>query len=105
MKKIIFAEIIALLAAAVIAAPCQSPPKKESSETRPYRLEFTVKGWKDTTAYLPPYFGELTYLRDTAKVDNKGRFVFHGKGLPQGVYIIVLNKNKIFDFVVGKTAT
>lgn len=103
MKRIIFAKIIAILTGAVVTASCQSPPQKENSETQPYRLEFTVKGWKDTTAYLAHYFGELTYLKDTAKVDQKGRFVFDGKGLPQGVYIIVLNKNKIFDFAVGKT--
>lgn len=103
MKKIILAKIMSIVVAVVITASCQSPASKENSETKPYRLEFTVKGWKDTTAYLAHYFGELTYLKDTAKVDTKGHFVFDGKGLQQGIYIIVLNKNKVFDFVVGKT--
>lgn len=67
-----------------------------------YKLDFTVKGWKDTTAYLGHYYGEQTLLRDTAKVNSNGSFTFDNKkSLPQGVYFIVLNKSKIFDFVVG----
>jgi hypothetical protein len=41
-------------------------------------------------------------LNDTARVNNAGYFYFDNtKTLPQGVYFIVLNKSKIFDFVVG----
>lgn len=67
-----------------------------------YKIEFQVKGWKDTTAYLGSYYGEQTRLNDTARVNNAGYFYFDNiKTLPQGVYFIVLNKSKIFDFVVG----
>ncbi|HNR74606.1 MAG TPA: DUF4369 domain-containing protein, partial [Cyclobacteriaceae bacterium] len=67
-----------------------------------YKLDFTVKGWKDTTAYLGSYYGEQTRLNDTARVNSAGKFSFDNvKPLPQGVYFIVLNKSKIFDFVVG----
>lgn len=67
-----------------------------------YKIEFQVKGWKDTTAYLGSYYGEQTRLNDTARVTNTGYFYFDNtKTLPQGVYFIVLNKSKIFDFVVG----
>jgi len=67
-----------------------------------YKIEFQVKGWKDTTAYLGSYYGEQTRLNDTARVNNGGYFYFDNtKTLPQGVYFIVLNKSKIFDFVVG----
>ena len=67
-----------------------------------YKIDFQIKGWKDTTAYLGHYFSESTYIRDTAKVDSKGVFTFDGnKPLLQGVYFLVLAKNRIFDFVVG----
>jgi thiol-disulfide isomerase/thioredoxin len=67
-----------------------------------YKLDFNVKGWKDTTVYLGHYYGEQTLLRDTARVNSQGVFYFDNtKTLPQGVYFLVLNKSKIFDFVVG----
>ena len=67
-----------------------------------YKINFKIKGWKDTTVYLGHFYGESTYLKDTARVNKSGEFFFDNKNtLPQGVYFLVLNKNKIFDFVVG----
>ncbi len=71
-----------------------------------YKLDFTVKGWKDTTVYLGLYTGEQTYVRDTARVSSSGSFTFEGKNpLGQGVYFLVLNKNKFFDFVISQDQT
>jgi peroxiredoxin len=68
-----------------------------------YKIDFKVKGLKDTTAYLGYYYGESTYVTDTAKVDSEGAFTFVGKKtLPQGVYLLVMNKTKIFDLVVSQ---
>ena len=67
-----------------------------------YKIDFKVKGLKDTTAYLGHYKGESTYLRDTAKVNSQGIFSFDGKlTLGQGVYFLVMNKTRVFEFVVG----
>lgn len=73
------------------------------AQTRPgYAIKFAVKGLKDTTVFLGYYYGESTFVRDTAKVDKNGRFVFDGnKPLPQGIYFLVLNKTRLFDFAVG----
>lgn len=69
-----------------------------------YNLQFKVDGLKDTTAYLGYYYGESTFVKDTSKVDSKGEFHFDGKqALRQGVYFIVLNKTRIFEFVVGSS--
>jgi thiol-disulfide isomerase/thioredoxin len=69
-----------------------------------YAIRFKIDGLKDTTAYLGYYFDESTYVRDTARVNGKGEFVFDGKQtLPQGVYFLVLDKSRIFDFVIGST--
>jgi peroxiredoxin len=69
-----------------------------------YYIQFRVDGWKDTTAYLGHYYSESTYIKDTARVNSKGEFTFDGKKpLPTGVYMLVLDKSKIFEFVIGKT--
>src|SRR6478736_9358965 len=67
-----------------------------------YKIEFKIKGWKDTTAYLGFYNWDQTFVKDTAKVNGQGDFFFDNpKSLTQGVYFLMLNKSIIFDFVVG----
>ena len=68
-----------------------------------YSIRFKVDGLKDTTAYLGYYYGESTFVKDTAHVNHTGDFVFDGKQkLPQGVYFLVLNRTRIFELVVGQ---
>lgn len=68
-----------------------------------YKIDIKIKGLKDTTAYLGYYYGETTYLKDTAKVNSQGMVTFKGKkSLPEGVYFFVLNKTKFFDFIVSQ---
>lgn len=67
-----------------------------------YSLDFQVKGWSDTTAYLGYYYGESTYIKDTATVDSKGKFSFEAnESLDKGMYMLVLDKTKAFEFLVG----
>lgn len=68
-----------------------------------YKIDFQIEGLSDTTTYLGYYYGEGTYLRDTALVDDAGRFSFEGnEHLPAGIYFLVLDKTRLFDFVVNK---
>jgi len=70
-----------------------------------YDIRFNVAGLKDTTAYLAYHFGESTYIhiKDTARVNSKGEFAFTGKeALQPGIYLLVMNKTKVMEFVVGK---
>jgi peroxiredoxin len=67
-----------------------------------YSIRFRIAGLQDTTVYLGYYYGESTFVRDTARVNKQGQFVFDGKqALPQGIYFLVLNKTRLFDMVVG----
>ncbi|HNP96843.1 MAG TPA: DUF4369 domain-containing protein, partial [Cyclobacteriaceae bacterium] len=67
-----------------------------------YKLDFKVKGLKDTTAYLGYYYGEQTYVKDTAKVNASGAFQFNGPSpLAQGIYFLVLGKTRIFELAVS----
>lgn len=68
-----------------------------------YDLQFSITGLRDTTVWLGYYYGETTYKKDTAVVNEKGEFAFKGsETLPQGVYLIALNKSRILEFVVGE---
>ena len=39
-----------------------------------FRFEGQVKGIKDTTCMLAYYYGDKQYAKDTADIDNDGRF-------------------------------
>jgi len=68
-----------------------------------YQIDLKVQGLADTTAYLGNYYGESTYLIDTAQVNHAGEFSFFGKKpLGQGVYFLVINKTRLFEFVVSE---
>jgi thiol-disulfide isomerase/thioredoxin len=67
-----------------------------------YKIEFKIKGWKDTTAYLGFYNWDQKFVKDTARVNSQGVFFFDNpKSLTQGVYFLILDKSLIFDFVVS----
>ena len=68
-----------------------------------YKIDFEVKGLKDTVTYLGYYHGESTYIKDTTTVNAAGKFSFDGQSaLDQGVYFLVLNRTRLFEFTVGE---
>lgn len=67
-----------------------------------YKIDFKIKGLKDTSIYLGYYLQEQTFVKDTTHVARDGSFTFKGaKALPHGVYFLVLDKTSIFQMVVG----
>lgn len=67
-----------------------------------YNLQFKITGLRDTTVLLGFYYGESTYVKDTARVNSKGEFAFDGKEpLKHGVYFLVLDKTRIFEMVIS----
>ena len=71
-------------------------------QTDGYQVRFKINGLKDTTVLVANYYGNGTYVKDTLKVDSKGTAVFKaGDDLPKGLYILVINDKKYFDFVVN----
>lgn len=67
-------------------------------------IRFKIKGYKDTTAIIAHYYGDNQYIpKDTARFDSKGGLQFKGKKeLPEGVYLLVLPRNKYVEFLVGE---
>ncbi len=73
--------------------------------TKGYKIKFQITGLQDTVCYLANYYGDKTYLVDTALVDKKGKFVFEGDSLlPGGIYIVAgEHNNRILEFMVDKS--
>ncbi len=69
-----------------------------------YKIKIRIKGIQDTVCYLANYYGDKTYLTDTAIVDSKGKFIFEGDTtLPGGIYIVAgQSNNKYFEFIIDK---
>jgi thiol-disulfide isomerase/thioredoxin len=67
----------------------------------PYDIKIRVKELKDSTCFLVYYYGDKQYSFDTARADKNGLMVFKGKkAADPGMYMLVLNKRKLFDFLV-----
>ncbi len=68
-----------------------------------FSIKGKIKGIKDTTVFLAHYFGyNQQVIKDTAKVDSEGNFLFKGdKKLPEGLYLVSLPKGKYFDIIIG----
>jgi peroxiredoxin len=67
-----------------------------------YKINGKIEGLKDTTIYLGYYYGEGTFVKDTAQINHTGEFVFEDrKPLPKGVYFLVLDRAKLFEIVIG----
>lgn len=94
MRRILF--LLVLIIGIGHQANAQSKPG--------YEIKFKITGLSDTTVYLGYYYADGTYVRDTARVNKTGDFVFDGKEvLPHGIYFLILDKTRLFEpgFVVG----
>jgi hypothetical protein len=62
-----------------------------------YRIEVQMNGYAEKELYLGYYFGDKTYVKDTAYANGDGKFVFRGKELlPSGIYIVVVKPSNNF---------
>lgn len=67
-----------------------------------YVIKFQVKGIKDTICLIATYYGNGTYVKDTLKVDDNGRFTFKAKAdYPKGIYLAVINDKSYFEFIIN----
>lgn len=68
-----------------------------------YKIEFRIAELADSVLLLGNYYGGRTYVKDTASNEINGRFAFQGaEKLERGMYFVILNNAKLFDFVVGE---
>jgi peroxiredoxin len=69
-----------------------------------YKITIRISGINDSVCYLAHYFGDKTYLSDTAFAGKKNTFEFEGDtALPGGVYIVAgEGNNKYFELIIDK---
>jgi thiol-disulfide isomerase/thioredoxin len=90
MRKCILGFAFILLA---VSALCQSKTG--------YQIGITISDLSDSTVYLGYHFGNKQYVRDTLKLDSRGRGTFSGRdSLPQGIYLVVLPGKKYFEILI-----
>ena len=71
-----------------------------------HRITVHLEGAPSAQVFLAAYYGANVYLRDTTFTDEKGKGLFEGDTLlPQGLYKIYLDKDRHFDFLLGKDQT
>lgn len=68
-----------------------------------YQIKIDVDGFDQKELYLGYFYGDKQYIKDTAYVEQDGRFYFEGnEKLEPGVYMIVLPPdNKYFQLLVN----
>lgn len=69
---------------------------------QPFQVKVTLDGLKDTNIYLAHYYGSKILRIDSARLDKSGSATFKNKEVrTKGIYVIYLNKDKYFDFLIG----
>ncbi len=70
-----------------------------------YRVEVKIEGFEENELYFAYHYGDNTYIKDTAYVNENNSFVFQGDEiLPGGIYMIVAPpKNKYFEILIDKS--
>src|SRR5665648_674624 len=69
---------------------------------QPFQIKVTLEGLKDSNIYLAHYYGSKILRIDSAQLDKTGTALFKYKEKRiSGIYVIYLNKDKYFDFLVG----
>ncbi len=68
-----------------------------------YEIKVQIENIPDSTIYLGYYFGDKQYVKDTIKLDHKGRGTFKGpEELGKGMYFVLVPGNMIFEVIVDK---
>jgi hypothetical protein len=69
---------------------------------QPFQIKVTLDGLKDTNIYLAHYYGSKILRIDSARLDRTGTAMFKNKEeRAKGIYVVYLNKDKYFDFLIG----
>lgn len=73
-----------------------------AGEPQGYNIKIIAKGLKPgSTCLLANYYGEKQYIKDSAKVNDKGEVIFKGETKwDQGIYLFVPPSKRYFDFVM-----
>jgi len=68
-------------------------------------IKIKFRTFKNNEVYLGFHYGKDKYIRDTAKVDNKGIVVFSDKlkEIPGGIYLLITPDLNYFEFILAES--
>lgn len=67
-----------------------------------YRIRIQSTDLRDTTLILGYYYSQHRYIRDSVRLDGRGRGELRGDTLlPEGMYLIQLPSQRFYDFLLG----
>ena len=73
-----------------------------NADEKAYSIKIKVSGIKEKYCQLGYYFGDKQYLKDSAKADAQGKFLFEGKEkLEGGIYLVILPDKSYFELVIN----
>ena len=97
MKLTLFLSSLLLLANVALA---------DTKGEKPFQLKISLEGTKDSTIYLANYYGSKILKVDSTKLDHQGVGLFtNADKRPEGIYVIYMNKDNYFDFLIGSDQT
>ncbi len=68
-----------------------------------YVIKVRIIGLGSDTCYLGGYYGQYNQVNDTVISNARGEMTFTGPdALPGGIYFIIHNKTRLFEFVIDK---
>lgn len=68
-----------------------------------HHIVISVTGWKDTLVWLGNYYGQKTYLTDSARLNAEGIAVFSGpEKYAEGIYFLLMPNRRFFEMLMGK---
>jgi len=66
-------------------------------------INVSIENHNDSSLILGYHFNKQMLVQDTAFINSEGSFSFHtDEPLKQGIYVIYLNSEKLFDVLIGK---
>ena len=66
-----------------------------------YNISLQIKGAGNQNVKLAYYLGEQQYIKQSGKLDKKGKYTFSGKEkLPTGIYKIIIGNQGYFDVLI-----
>jgi len=69
-----------------------------------YNIKVHVAPLHDTVCYFGYYYGDKTYIKDTARVDHNSNVIFKGKdSIGGGIYLVVLPRKTYFEVIIDKS--
>lgn len=75
----------------------------QAQDRKSYKIDIKIKGLEDSVLYLANYYGDKTYVVDTAIKKGKYAYLFEDKKyLDGGIYIVIgQQNNSIFEFLIA----